>query len=180
MEALRGSGISGTMVVVADLNDLKRINDQRGHQKGDEALIFVADALKASFQDKEELYRIGGDEFCALSSRITGKELEDFAASLQKKLEEGETKLGFPVSVAVGWSREDECGIDLAFRRADFTMYEKKQQMKRHQDETRLEPSECGCGGIKKETDGRNTGPVLGAVPLGEPVHLHRSTIENQ
>ncbi len=44
MEALRGSGISGTMVVVADLNDLKRINDQRGHQKGDEALIFVADA----------------------------------------------------------------------------------------------------------------------------------------
>lgn len=155
MEALRGSGISGTMVVVADLNDLKRINDQRGHQKGDEALIFVADALKASFQDKEELYRIGGDEFCALSGRITGKELEDFAASLQKKLEEGETKLGFPVSVAVGWSREDECGIDLAFRRADFTMYEKKQQMKREreQDETRLEPSECGCGGIKNETE---------------------------
>lgn len=153
MEALRGSGKSGTMVVVADLNDLKRINDQRGHQKGDAALIFVADALKASFQDKEELYRIGGDEFCALSGRITGKELEDFAASLQKKLEEGETKLGFPVSVAVGWSREDECGIDLAFRRADFTMYEKKQQMKRHQDETRLEPSECSCGGIKNETE---------------------------
>lgn len=155
MEALRGSGISGTMVVVADLNDLKRINDQRGHQKGDAALIFVADALKASFQDKEELYRIGGDEFCALSGRITGEELEDFAASLQKKLEEGETKLGFPVSVAVGWSWEDECGIDLAFRRADFTMYEKKQQMKREreQDETRLEPSECGCGGIKNETE---------------------------
>ena len=57
--------------------------------------------------------------------------------------------------MAVGWSREDECGIDLAFRRADFTMYEKKQQMKREreQDETRLEPSESGCGGIKNETE---------------------------
>ncbi len=38
------------MVEVADLNELKRINDQRGHQKGDAALIFVADALKILFR----------------------------------------------------------------------------------------------------------------------------------
>ena len=57
--------------------------------------------------------------------------------------------------VAVGWAEEDECGIDLAFRRADFTMYEKKQQMKRKrkQEELRSEPPECGCGGIKNETE---------------------------
>lgn len=155
MALLRGESGPGTMVVVADLNELKRINDQWGHQKGDAALIFVAAALKSSLEDCSGLYRIGGDEFCILSDRISGKEAKAFEERLEEKLGEAENELGFPVSVAVGWAEEDECGIDLAFRRADFTMYEKKQQMKRKrkQEELRSEPPECGCGGIKNETE---------------------------
>ena len=122
-----------------------------------EALLRINEEYEYSnyFLSREVCIQVLSEYFAKKRYVIWQDELEDFAASLQKKLEEGETKLGFPVSVAVGWSREDECGIDLAFRRADFTMYEKKQQMKREreQDETRLEPSECGCGGIKNETE---------------------------
>lgn len=155
MAQMRSCACPGRITVVADLNELKRINDQWGHQKGDEALVFVAGALKKSIRNAEGLFRIGGDEFCILSDKLSEAETEEFAARLREHLEEAEAELGFPVAVAVGWAEEDECGIDLAFRRADFTMYERKQQMKREgvREAAFSQPPECGCGGSIDETE---------------------------
>lgn len=53
-------------VVVADLDDLKAINDGTGHRAGDAALRGVAAALKAALRESDIAARIGGDEFVAV------------------------------------------------------------------------------------------------------------------
>lgn len=61
------NNISG-VVLIADLNNLKLINDTLGHQYGDEAIKLTADVLHSSFSDIGSCYRIGGDEFCVISN----------------------------------------------------------------------------------------------------------------
>jgi two-component system cell cycle response regulator len=54
---------TGITVGIADLDGLKRINDQFGHAQGDRALRDIAKVMKATFRDSDVLARIGGDEF---------------------------------------------------------------------------------------------------------------------
>ncbi|MEA2423482.1 MAG: hypothetical protein QOF55_2581, partial [Thermoleophilaceae bacterium] len=56
-------------LVLCDMDNLKQINDTDGHQAGDDALVRVAEALRAAAQGHEPdamVGRIGGDEFCIL------------------------------------------------------------------------------------------------------------------
>ena len=53
-------------VVIFDLNNLKKINDQKGHQFGDRHIIDFANLLLATFSDIGDCFRIGGDEFVAV------------------------------------------------------------------------------------------------------------------
>ncbi|HEV7845501.1 MAG TPA: HD domain-containing phosphohydrolase [Thermoleophilaceae bacterium] len=56
-------------LVLCDMDNLKQINDTDGHQAGDDALVRVADALRAAAQSRDPdamVGRIGGDEFCIL------------------------------------------------------------------------------------------------------------------
>ena len=58
-----------------DVNGLHELNNLLGHQKGDDMLCCVADTLKKYFPD-DNVYRIGGDEFVALSMRLSKNEVE--------------------------------------------------------------------------------------------------------
>ena len=62
-------------VVFADLNGLKRVNDQYGHNTGDTLLKDAAKALEEVF-DPSEIYRAGGDEFAIIVTGITEEELD--------------------------------------------------------------------------------------------------------
>lgn len=64
------------LLVFADMNGLKHINDTYGHDDGDLALKTVADILRHSFRDHDILARMGGDEFAALVKDV-GPELVD-------------------------------------------------------------------------------------------------------
>ena len=50
-------------VIMCDINDLKRINDTRGHSFGDEAIQKVAKLLEHSVRKDDVVIRYGGDEF---------------------------------------------------------------------------------------------------------------------
>ncbi len=54
------------LVFYADLDNLKQINDEFGHQEGDRALVRVAEVFKSTFRDSDITARFGGDEFTAL------------------------------------------------------------------------------------------------------------------
>ena len=51
------------ILMIVDLDDLKKINDVLGHRAGDEAIIGLANVLKGSFRQTDIIMRYGGDEF---------------------------------------------------------------------------------------------------------------------
>lgn len=124
-------GTASFTVYVFDLNGLKEINDKYGHESGDMAITDAAEALKAVF-GKENLYRIGGDEFIAVFDGMKKPDTERCFADLEKAM----TSLDLtgklykePLAIAKGAAAfcpgEDKEYRDV-FRRADQSMYEEK------------------------------------------------------
>src|SRR2546427_9053792 len=62
----------GALVFYCDMDGLKQINDDCGHDEGDLALLRAAAALKSSFRDSDILARIGGHEFSVLAMEGAG------------------------------------------------------------------------------------------------------------
>lgn len=122
-------------VVMFDLNNLKLCNDNFGHEKGDNYLKTGANIIKTSFGEIAEIYRMGGDEFCAL---VFDQPVAECSRMLHKlrRLEEEYIKNNpneFPVSIACGFARFDsalDADIHETMRRADGLMYENKLKLK--------------------------------------------------
>ena len=68
-----------------DVNGLHELNNLLGHQKGDDMLCCVADTLKKYFPD-DSVYRIGGDEFVALSMQLSKSEVEQAVNKVRRDL----------------------------------------------------------------------------------------------
>ena len=118
-------------VVMCDINDLKRINDSRGHSFGDEA-IQRACRMISEIYENSAMYRIGGDEFVVILSGDDFERREELLEALKKESEiNGRLRSG-PV-VACGMAVYDP-GVDMdfneVFERADGHMYENKKELK--------------------------------------------------
>ena len=108
-------------VIFADLNGLKRINDDQGHSAGDVLLKDAAKLLKEVFPN-DEIFRAGGDEFMVLARDTSEEILNEKAAELKQKM-----KLTECVRFAIGTYFDKECNnIHLAMKIADGRMYEDK------------------------------------------------------
>ena len=124
-------GTASFTVYVFDLNGLKEINDKYGHESGDMAITDAAEVLKAVF-GKENLYRIGGDEFIAVFDGMKKPDTERCFADMEKAMRSldltGKLYKG-PLAIAKGAAAfcpgEDKEYRDV-FRRADQSMYEEK------------------------------------------------------
>lgn len=68
------------VVVFIDVDKFKQVNDQFGHEIGDQVLKEMAKRIKSCLKDKDELFRIGGDEFLAI---INGESLESVVQTLE-------------------------------------------------------------------------------------------------
>ena len=108
-------------VVNLDLNGLKVVNDEKGHDAGDQLLVSAAEMLKRHFYSGD-LYRTGGDEFIVIATGITQEAFERKVERLRRATE----KEG-AVSFAIGavWS-DGSMDIPAAFRKADEIMYADK------------------------------------------------------
>jgi diguanylate cyclase (GGDEF)-like protein len=74
-------------MLLFDINHFKGINDSYGHQVGDEVLIHVAKIINAQIRKGEQLYRLGGDEFCTVMINCNNDSGYDIAKRCQNQLE---------------------------------------------------------------------------------------------
>ena len=130
------------LLALYDVNNLKYVNDTYGHQKGDEMIRRVADALREHLGPLGKCYRIGGDEFVFLS---TASDPEKEFLKLQKEFE---TSLGtlklpdetqYPITIAMGYSvlsHNVSRSMEDVIREADAKMYEAKRKMKAEREAT--------------------------------------------
>ena len=107
-----------------DLDDFKRINDERGHAAGDEVLRAVADALRTHLRPTDLVARIGGDEFVVLLPHTDRSGAEDALGRVQQDLVATRA-----ISFSVGVIQLDRAvgSIDDLLGRADEKMYAAKQ-----------------------------------------------------
>ena len=118
-------------VLVCDLNNLKKINDTRGHSLGDEAIQRTSRMICDIFKHSP-VFRIGGDEFAAL---LTEKDFEKRSQLLKELKKESfenlHSRTGPVVACGLGvYNPESDNSFDDVFKRADKQMYENKKEVK--------------------------------------------------
>ncbi len=101
LEAFRKSAPEKFTCLYVDVNGLHELNNHLGHEKGDDMLCSVADALRKHFSD-DLVYRIGGDEFVVLSTTLSKKSVEKVLTEIRKDLEEDH----YEISAGVESGRE--------------------------------------------------------------------------
>lgn len=113
------------VILVSDINNLKKTNDQFGHEAGDELIVAGATLLKNVFSPFGECYRTGGDEFLVIAHILKGKEKE-----LIRQLDEltsryrGKRIHGF--SMSTGYARSSDyttVNLEKLINIADQNMY---------------------------------------------------------
>jgi diguanylate cyclase (GGDEF)-like protein len=122
----------GMLLLYADLDDMKQINDRLGHQEGDLALIDTASVLKETFREADIIARIGGDEFAVIVIEVGKDSADILSARLQENVDARNANGGsrYKLAISVGMARYDPhnpCSIDELLARADASMYEQKQ-----------------------------------------------------
>ena len=122
------------LLLFIDLDGMKKINDEFGHNEGDNALINTAAILNRSFRSSDIIARLGGDEFTVLVTDLNASK-EDAITRLNENLKAynaSETrghKLAFSIGVATLEPERMTCFEEL-LEQADQAMYEQK-RMKR-------------------------------------------------
>jgi diguanylate cyclase (GGDEF)-like protein len=110
-------------VIFADLNGLKRVNDEYGHNEGDTLLKNAAKALEEVF-DADQIYRAGGDEFTIIATGITEEELGKRVEAIIEASQKYEH-----VCFAIGQCYDaSKTNVRQALRIADERMYEDKRK----------------------------------------------------
>ena len=113
-----------TAVASVDMNDLKKINDTRGHDAGDQALKTVAECLTTAGMKNKTVYRIGGDEFAVFYLGKTEDEVKADIGQMRTNLS------GTEYECAFGYEMVKDQSIERAVLMADREMYANKAVLK--------------------------------------------------
>ena len=118
------------VLVFADLDDLKAINDLHGHASGDAAIRLVAAAFKSILREADIVARWSGDEFVALLSDGDQAAARQIDARLASAIAiHAQPDLPYTVSATVGTSTLDPMlALRDALERADAELYSRKKQ----------------------------------------------------
>jgi diguanylate cyclase (GGDEF)-like protein/PAS domain S-box-containing protein len=117
----------------ADLDNMKWINDNLGHQEGDQALRDTTQIFRETFRESDVIGRMGGDEFAVLALDTAEVNPDFLIARLQKGLEDfnqkGERSFHLSLSIGLaGYDPDQPASIDQLLAEADRRMYEQKRK----------------------------------------------------
>lgn len=121
-------------LLIVDVDNLKKLNDQGGHAAGDIALAIVGDVLNDTCRSRDVPARFGGDEFAVLLPRTHASEARILAERIRAELVERRRNHAKPIdellTVSIGicdLAQIDEPRSDLLFSSADRALYVAKE-----------------------------------------------------
>jgi len=114
-------------LIVFDIDNFKKINDQYGHSVGDDVLVTLSAVVSSVIRSSDHFYRLGGEEFVILVQGSDVQEASVLAEKVRKSVDETKFEKAGHVSVSVGLAelQENETEDEL-FIRADNLMYQSK------------------------------------------------------
>jgi diguanylate cyclase (GGDEF)-like protein len=125
------------IICFVDVDELKTVNDNFGHQEGDKILINTAKILKDSIRRTDFVIRMGGDEFLVVFPGVTMEEVHKIWHRIEEKLKacnENNGNYNFSLSCGLCECRKGmqcEMSVEDLIKNADFEMYKEKLQKKK-------------------------------------------------
>lgn len=121
---------SDDVLLLIDADHFKRINDDFGHHKGDEALHIIADILRNIDDGNHVAGRIGGEEFALIIRNKGLQQASIIAEMIRQRIEsaqfEGITAIPHRLTVSIGMGRLKEVDREHPFRKVDAALYTAK------------------------------------------------------
>lgn len=123
------------LIIYADLDGLKKINDIYGHDAGDKALVSLSEVLFSSFRRTDIIARLGGDEFAVVVLNIGGGYEDKISKLLNERISEANkrSKESYKLELSFGVVKVT-CGntlsLDELLSEADNLMYYQKNRKK--------------------------------------------------
>ena len=124
-----------SLLVYADMDGLKQINDTFGHEQGSIAISQVADILKQTFRETDLIARLGGDEFAILALHANCDDPETIRAHLAETLRNSSAKSREPYALSLSLGimligAEATDSLEESLIKADHLMYAEKRRKK--------------------------------------------------
>jgi len=118
-------------VIMLDIDHFKRINDQYGHQGGDQVLQIFAEACQEVIRSTDLMGRVGGEEFALLLPDTPLKAAFNLAERLRERINKypylaGEMLIEVTASLGVAELHGDDSHFKDLLHRADEALYEAK------------------------------------------------------
>lgn len=124
----------GGMVIFGDMDGLKYINDNFGHDAGDRAIKAEAEILKKNFRASDIVGRLGGDEFVIVAAGLVEPRLVEIRENIEAACRAWNIvhNEGFELSISLGCISFDENTkfLEDILREADSLLYEEKRRKK--------------------------------------------------
>ncbi len=120
-------------VLLLDLDHFKKINDNFGHQVGDNILIKVAELVMETMRSRDVFARLGGEEFVALLPFADNNKAKAIAMRINEKLAQHDftsliVQCKITASIGVATMENNEMSFEDLLHCADLAMYQAKEQ----------------------------------------------------
>ncbi|MDH4333147.1 MAG: GGDEF domain-containing protein [Desulfobulbaceae bacterium] len=116
-------------LIYLDLDGFKAVNDTKGHRRGDEILIAVAEVIRRVVRAEDIPARYGGDEFCIILPHSSSAKAQEAAQRLIEAFDQEEGLKGAGVTLSIGIAAGGNAELrdaDLLVKKADAAMYRSK------------------------------------------------------
>jgi diguanylate cyclase (GGDEF)-like protein len=120
------NGDTPVAVIMVDVDHFKRINDEHGHDAGDQALRAVADVLRKEVRAGDVVYRYGGEEFCVLLAHTNTTEAAQVAERIRFAVSRMALAVDEPLTVSIGVALGKGAHVSQTMLRADEALFKSK------------------------------------------------------
>lgn len=117
-------------VMVIDIDNFKKVNDNFGHLFGDTVLLSIAEKITGAFRNVDIIGRVGGDEFFVLMKHVDRQNVEEkvkvLCRDLRQQYHGDEQDVIISCSVGIAFFEQDGSTYEELFEQADCAMYQAK------------------------------------------------------